>query len=196
MNRKKNKNAPLPKVEKFEEELKRLKYKALFIKLIKSTFYTLIVVAAAALLVAVLFMPVLRVYGGSMAPTLNEGDILVSVKGANIDRGDLVSFYSGSKLMIRRCIATEGETVDIDTNGNIYVDGKLLKEEYIKEKAFGKCSAEMPCKVPKNSIFVVGDDRLTSVDSRSQSMGCINLEDTVGEVFFRVWPIGEFGFVS
>ena len=179
-----------------EAELKRVNHRARFGKLLRSTSYTLIVVAAMAVLVAVLFMPVLRIYGTSMTPTLSEGEIVVSIKGADIKAGDIVGVYYGSKLLIKRCIATESQWVDIDEEGNVYVDGELLDEPYLVEKAFGECNIELPYQVPDTSIFVMGDHRATSVDSRNTSVGCIDRENVVGKIVFRVWPLRMFGVVE
>lgn len=179
-----------------EAELKRVNHRARFGKLLRSTSYTLIVVAAMAVLVAVLFMPVLRIYGTSMTPTLSEGEIVVSIKGADIKAGDIVGVYYGSKLLIKRCIATESQWVDIDEEGNVYVDGELLDEPYLVEKAFGECNIELPYQVPDTAIFVMGDHRSTSVDSRNTSVGCIDRENVVGKIVFRVWPLRMFGVVE
>ena len=186
----------MPNAEQLEKELRRVNYKTRFRRVLRSTIYSLIVVAAAAVLTAVLFLPVLRIYGSSMTPTLNEGEIVVSVKGSSIERGDVVGVYWGSKLLIKRCIATEYQWIDIDENGNVYVDGELLNEPYVKEKALGECNIELPYQVPDNSIFVMGDHRATSIDSRNSSVGCIAVEDVVGRIIFRVWPFECFGFVD
>lgn len=182
-------------VSELEAELKRVNYKSRFRKLLRNTIYTLIVVAACAVLVAVLFMPVLRIYGTSMTPTLNEGEIVVSIKGANIETGDVVGVYYGSKLLIKRCIAQEHQWVNIDEDGNVYVDGELLDEPYVPEKAFGECNIELPYQVPDTSIFVMGDHRETSIDSRNTSVGAIDTENIVGKIVFRVWPLKDFGFI-
>lgn len=186
----------IPTIEQVRAELKRLNYRARFRKLLRSTIYTLIVVSAAAVLVAVLFLPVMRIYGTSMTPTLNEGEIVISIKGANVDHGDLVGVYFGSKLLIKRCIALEYEWVNLDEEGNVYVEGELLDEPYITEKAFGECNLDLPYQVPDGCIFVMGDHRETSIDSRNSSVGCIDSEDIVGKIVFRVWPLGEFGFLK
>ena len=151
----------LPELEQLKAELKREKYKKRYNRVLRSTVYTLIVVAAVAVLVATLWMPVLQIYGTSMTPTLDEGEIVVSIKGADFDTGDLVAFYLGNRLLIKRCIAGPGQWVDIDDAGNIYVDDRLVDEPYITEKAKGECDIELPYQVPENSWFVVGDHRAT-----------------------------------
>lgn len=192
----KKKTNPHPQSEQLQTELKRVMHKERFRKVLRSTVYTLIVVAAFAILTAVLFLPVLKIYGSSMTPTLSEGDIVVSVKGADIKQGDIVGVYYGSKLLIKRCIASERQWVDIDEDGNVYVDGQLLDEPYLVEKAFGETNIELPYQVPDTSIFVMGDHRSTSIDSRNSSVGCIDTENIVGKIIFRVWPMDRFGRVG
>ena len=184
-----------PEVPKLEAELKRINYKSRFRRVLRSTVYTLIVVAACAVLVAVLFMPVLRIYGTSMTPTLNESNIVVSLKDAEIRQKDIVGVYYGTKLLVKRCIAEEYQWVDIDEDGNVYVDSVLLDEPYLTEKAFGECNIELPYQVPEGCIFVMGDHRETSIDSRNTSVGCIARDDVVGKIVFRVWPLSQFGVV-
>lgn len=186
----------LPDVEQLEAELKRVNYNTRFRQLLRSTVYTLIVVAALAVLVAVLFMPVLRIYGSSMAPTLNEGEIVVSLKTRNIKPGDVVGVYYGSKLLIKRCMALDNQWVNITEDGDVYVDGEIVEEPYIEKKSHGQCDISMPYQVPENTIFVLGDNRETSVDSRMSTLGCIDKEEVVGKIVFRVWPLNKFGAIK
>lgn len=186
---------PVAEVPQLEDELKRVDHRARFLKLLRNTLYTLVVVAAVAVLVAVIFLPVLRIYGSSMNPTLNEGEIVVSVKNADIRHGDILGVYYGSKVLVKRCIATEYEWVNIDEEGNVYVDGILQSEPFIEEKAFGECDLDLPYQVPDGCVFVMGDNRATSIDSRNSSVGCIDLENVVGKIVFRVWPLNQFGFI-
>lgn len=181
--------------EQLERELSREKHKRKYRTVLRSTVYTLVVVAALAILAAVLWMPVLRIYGSSMTPTLSEGQIVVSVKGSHFEHGDVVGVYYGSKLLVKRCIATAGEWVDIDDDGNVYVNNQLLDEPYVVEKAFGECDLVLPYQVPENAIFVMGDHRATSIDSRSKSVGSIDTEDVVGRIVLRVWPLNTISIV-
>lgn len=181
--------------EQLERELHREKHKRKYKTVLRSTVYTLVVVAALAVLAAVLWMPVLRIYGSSMTPTLSEGQIVVSVKGSHFNHGDVVGVYYGSKLLVKRCIATAGEWVDIDDDGNVYVNNQPLDEPYLVEKAYGECDLILPYQVPENSIFVMGDHRATSIDSRSKNVGCIDTEDVVGRIVLRVWPLDTISLV-
>ena len=182
-----------PSVEQLAAELKRVKYRSRYRAVLRSTLYMLIVVAAVAVLVATIWMPVLQIYGGSMTPTLNEGDIVVSIKGSDFEPGDLVAFYLGNKILVKRCIAGPGQWVDIDEDGNVYVDDKLLEEPYLTEKSLGGSNIELPYQVPDNRYFCMGDHRSTSVDSRHKEVGCVSEEQIVGKIVFRVFPFREFG---
>ena len=193
MKSKTNPTRELPSLEQLTAELERENYKRRYNRVLRSTIYTLIVVAAVAVLVATIWMPVLQIYGSSMTPTLNEGDIVVSVKGSDFEPGDLVAFYLGNKILVKRCIAGPGQWVDIDADGNVYVDGELLDEPYLTEKALGDCDIALPYQVPDNRYFCMGDHRSTSVDSRSTTVGCVSDEQIVGKIVFRVWPLPDFG---
>jgi len=183
----------LPTTQQLEAELQRVRYKKRYGSVLRSTVYSLITVAAVAILVATLWLPVLQIYGGSMTPTLQDGQIVVSVKSAQPDRGDIVAFYYNNKILVKRVIAGPGQWVDMDENGNVYVDEQLLDEPYLAEKALGECNIEFPYQVPDGRFFVMGDHRLTSVDSRHTSIGCIAEEQIVGKIVFRVWPLDSFG---
>ncbi len=186
----------LPSTDQLRTELHRERYRTRYRQVLRSTIFMMIVVAAAAVLVAVLFMPVLQIYGSSMVPTLSEGDIVISVKGTDFEQGDIVSFYSGNKILVKRYIAGAGQWVDIDEDGNVSVDGELLDEPYLVERALGDCNIRLPYQVPDERIFCMGDHRSTSVDSRNTSIGCIADEDIVGKIVFRVWPLDRFGAVQ
>ncbi|MBP3918564.1 MAG: signal peptidase I [Clostridia bacterium] len=185
----------LPTKEQIAAEHKRLEYQKRYLKNLRSTVAVLIVVAALAVLVATLWMPVLRIYGSSMTPTLQDGEIVVSIKHRSFSAGDIVAFYHGNKLLVKRCVAGPSDWVDIDEDGNIYVNDVLLDEPYIEEKAFGECDITLPYQVPDDRWFLVGDNRDVSVDSRNTAVGAISSEQIVGEIVFCLWPLGNFGWI-
>ena len=182
-----------PSEKQLEAELARVRYQQRYRTVLRSTICTLIVVAAVAVLVATIWMPVLQIYGSSMTPTLSEGDIVVCFKTSDIKRGNLVAFYLGNKLLVKRCVALPGQTVDIDGDGNVTLDGVPLDEPYVTEKSLGDCNIELPYQVPDNRYFCMGDHRKTSVDSRNTAVGCVTEEQIVGKIAFRVWPLSGFG---
>ena len=155
----------------------------------------LITVAAMAVLVATLWLPVLRIYGSSMTPTLQDGEIICTVKTSNFEPGDIISFYYNNKILVKRVIARPGEWVNIDEDGAVSVNGTVLEEPYLVEKALGDTDIELPYQVPDGKIFVMGDHRSTSVDSRNTAVGCVAQEQVVGKIVFRVWPFGRLGTV-
>ena len=180
--------------EKWEEELKRADRSRSFARSLKSTVFSLVVVAAFAVLVAVLMLPVLRIYGTSMSPTLTEGNYVVSVKGSSFKTGDVIAFYYNNKILVKRVIAVSGQWVNIDKDGKVSVDGKQIDEPYASELSFGEYTdIDLPYQVPESRVFVMGDHRSTSVDSRSTSIGCVADEQIVGRIVFRVWPFSAFG---
>ncbi len=182
--------------EDYKNELDRIREQTLFRKMIKSTLYALITVAAVAVLVAVLWLPVLRIFGSSMTPTLNEGEYVVSIKGSKFDMGDIIAFYYNNKVLVKRAIAQAGDWVDIDEKGNVYINNVLIDEPYITDKAFGDCNISLPYQVPENRIFVMGDHRSVSVDSRNTAIGCVADEQIVGRILFRIWPLNKIGFIK
>jgi len=185
----------LPDTGTIEAELKRVDYKRRFSAMLRSTLFTLVVVASAAVLVATLWMPVLRIYGVSMAPTLRDGNIVITVKDSTFRTGEIVAFYYNNKILVKRAIAQAGEWVDIDESGNIYVNNVLIDEPYLAQenKAYGDVNIELPYQVPENRIFVLGDNRAVSVDSRNTAVGCVAEEQIVGKLVFSVWPMENFG---
>ena len=187
-----DKRPDIPTTEQFERELRRLRYKASFRKTLKSTVSSLIVVAAAAVIISTMIMPVLRVTGTSMTPT----EVLICSKLSGVERGDIVAFYYNNKVLLKRVIGVAGDVINIDEEGRVFLNDEELDEPYISEKSLGECDIELPYQVPENRIFVMGDHRAVSVDSRSTSVGCVAEENIIGVVFIRVLPFNSFGFIE
>lgn len=185
-----------PSVEDLKAELDRLKYKNRYWSVLRSTIYMLVTVAAIAVLVATLWLPVLQIYGSSMTPTLVDGDVVVSVKSSDFETGDVIAFYYNNKILVKRVIAGPGDWVDIDEDGTVYVNNVEIDEPYVAEKALGDCNIELPYQVPESRIFVMGDHRSVSVDSRNTAVGCVAQEQIVGRLKFCVWPIESIGAIE
>lgn len=190
---KKRSRTDRPSVETLQQELARVKYRRRYRSVLRGTIYTLITVAAIAVLVATLWLPVLQIYGNSMTPTLQDGEILFSLKTSDLEQGDVVAFYYNNKILVKRVIAGPGDWVDITEDGTVFVNGIELNEPYIAEKAFGDADIELPYQVPEDKIFVMGDHRATSVDSRHTAVGCVAEEQVVGKIIFRIWPWERIG---
>ena len=182
--------------EQIERELRREQYRKDYRQVLKNTVGGLITVAAAAVLVAVLLLPVLRIFGKSMSPTLKEGDIVLSLKTGEFSTGDVVAFYYNNKILVKRVIASSGDWVDLDKDGTVYVNREKIDEPYLTELAYGETNIELPFQVPESKIFVMGDNRAVSVDSRNTAVGCVAEEQVVGKIVFRVWPLNEIGPVK
>jgi len=182
-----------PTIEMLEAEMGRLKYKRRYRSVLRSTIYTLITVAAIAVLVATLWLPVLQIYGSSMTPTLADGDILFTVKTSDLQQGDIIAFYYNNKILVKRVIAGPGDWVDIDEDGRVFVNSQELDEPFLNDRAYGDCNIELPYQVPDGRFFVMGDHRATSVDSRNTAVGCVAQEQVVGRIIFRIWPLKQMG---
>ena len=185
-----------PSSGELERELKREQYKVRYHRTLQSTVYILISAAAAAVLVAMLWLPVLQIYGSSMTPTLDDGQIVLSWKTRKLESGQIVAFYYNNKILVKRVIAHAGDWVNIDADGTVYVNGQMLDEPYLTEKALGECDIELPYQVPENMVFVMGDHRATSIDSRNTAVGCVEEEQVVGRLVVRIWPFDNFGVIE
>lgn len=183
----------LPTVQQLEAELKREKYRGRYWKMLRGTVAVLVVVAATAVLISNLLLPILRIYGSSMTPTLVNGNIVAAVRNGTYQRGDIIAFYYNNKILVKRVIGMPGEWVDIDENGTVTIDGEPLEEPYLTEKSLGECDIELPYQVPEGRYFVMGDHRSVSSDSRSSQVGCVSEEQIVGKLLFRLWPLDEIG---
>ncbi|MGE4276982.1 MAG: signal peptidase I [Lawsonibacter sp.] len=182
-----------PTLEQLNKELDRRRHKNAYNRALQGTIWTLVVVAAVAIICSTFFLSLLQIEGSSMEPTLNEGELVVASKSKHFQRGDIIAFYYNNKVLLKRVIGFSSEWVDIDENGNVSINGQDLEEPYIQEKALGECDITLPCQIPDERWFVLGDCRSTSVDSRSKVIGNVADEQLVGKVVFRIWPLSEFG---
>ena len=190
----KKKEVSLPTKTQVETERKRYRRQKAYNKALGGTVYVLTIVAAVAVLIATLILPVIQIEGTSMEPTLYNGDIVLLMKTTRFERGDLCGFTWNNKLLIKRVIGVPGDWIEIDTDGTIYLNGEKLDEPYVETFALGECDLEFPFQVPQEQYFVVGDMRESSIDSRNTLIGCIPKDQIVGKVFFRVWPFNSIGF--
>ncbi|MCI8822546.1 MAG: signal peptidase I [Lachnospiraceae bacterium] len=189
------KKLDLPDLSLLEAELEREQYKNSFGQVLKSTVFSLLVVAAVSVLIAVLLLPVLQISGTSMTESLQDEDIVVALNSKKYKTGDIIAFYYNNNILVKRVIAAAGDWVNIDTDGNVYVNDELLDEPYISEKALGDCNIALPYQVPDGRCFVMGDHRATSIDSRNTAVGCVSNDMVIGKILVRVWPLSGLGIV-
>ena len=195
MSNKPENNISIPSLAEIQQERKRIRRGAYYRQALRGTVSVLVVVAAVAVLIATLFLPILQISGDSMSPTLEHDEIVVLVKTKEFDRGDLIGFYYQGKILLKRVIALPEDEVVIDEEGNVYVNQELLEEPYVTEKSLGDCDLEFPHKVPGTGYFVLGDRRSNSVDSRNSVVGAVSQDDIIGRVCLRVWPLSRVGLI-
>lgn len=192
----KQKSLELPTTKDLEKQLNQEKYNFKYKRILKSTIYALIIVASMSTLAATLIFPVLKIYGSSMSPTLIGGDIVISIKKTKFKKGDIIAFYYNNHILVKRVIATSSDWVNIDLEGNIYINNKLIEENYIEEKSFGESNIEFPYQVPEGTYFILGDKRNISIDSRNSLIGTIPQEEIIGKIIFRVWPLKRLEIIK
>ena len=195
MGKKAEKKVLVPSLKEIQTERKRIRRGTYYRQALRGTVSVLVVVAAIAVLITTLFLPILQISGDSMSPTLEHDEIVILFKSKDFDRGDLIGFYYQGKILLKRVLALPEDEVAIDADGNVYINGELLEEPYVTDKGLGDCDLEFPYKVPGTGYFVLGDQRSNSVDSRNSVIGAISQDDIIGKVFLRVWPLPKFGFI-
>lgn len=183
----------IPTAAQFEKEMKRLKYKQNFRKSVKSTVSALITIVAIAVILSTMLIPVLRVTGTSMTPTLQNDEYVLCSKVSTVKQGDIIAFYYNNRILLKRVVGVAGDVIDISEDGTVTLNGEKLDEPYLSETSRGECDIELPYQVPENRLFVMGDHRSVSIDSRSTSVGCVAEENIVGKVIIRIWPLKAAG---
>ena len=182
-------------ISALEEEIKREKYKSKYTKILRSTIYALIIIASISALIGTLIMPVLEVNNTTMKPLLENNEIVLSLKTKKLKKGDIIAFYQGNKILIKRVVAVPGNYISIDEEGNVYVDGEVLNEPYVTNKQKGETNIEFPYQVPESEYFVLSDERDKTTDSRNEDIGLIKKDNVIGKVIFRVWPFKKLGAI-
>lgn len=185
----------IPSIELLREELAREESRYHFRRTVLTIAGILVVAAAVAALLATRFFVLLQINGASMAPTMREGEVVILRQTKDIEMGDIVGFYYGGKILLKRAIGSAGDYIDIDQEGNVLVNGRMIDEPYLEEKKLGKCELDLPYQVPEGMIFVLGDNRAVSIDSRMKSIGCVESEQIVGKAEFRAWPFARIGIL-
>ncbi|WP_288887300.1 signal peptidase I [uncultured Eubacterium sp.] len=182
----------LPTALQIEDEISRLKNRRDYIHILFNTIASLIVVAAIAVLISSFLLPVLRVTGTSMTPTLTNGTVVVCKRTTSLKRGDIVAFYYNNKVLLKRVIGLPGDYIEVRTDGTVLVNNEAIDEPYIDSPSYGENDLTYPYQVPEDRYFVMGDHRSTSVDSRSKTIGCVSEEEVLGKVKMAIWPIDKF----
>lgn len=185
----------IPPIEFIREELEREEARYSFRKTLWNIAAVLIVAAAVTALIATRLFILIQINGNSMEPTMAEGEVIFIHQTKEVEVGDIIGFYYGGRILLKRAIGSEGDQINIDVDGNVYVNGKMLEESYLAEKSQGKCDLDFPFEVPEGMFFVLGDNRSVSVDSRIRSIGCVDRDQIVGKAVFRAWPIDRMGSI-
>ena len=186
----------IPTIDLLEGELKRTQYNRRYRRTLRTTIFSLLLVAAVAVIIAVLLLPVLQISSGSMENTLVDGDMVISLNNGKYETGDIIGFYYNNVVLIKRVIATSGDWVDIAEDGTVTVNGVVLDEPYVEEKALGECNIKLPYQVPQGKCFVLGDNRTESIDSRNTAVGCISNDVVLGKLLARIWPLKSFTLLN
>lgn len=195
MDNKKQEIPEIPPIDLLRMELAREESRHGFRRTLLGVAGVLVVVAAIAAVVATRMLVLIQINGNSMEPTMKEGEVVLINQTKEIETGDVIGFYFGGRILLKRVIGNAGDQIDIDKEGNVFVNGEEIDEPYLAEKSLGKCELEFPYQVPKGMVFVLGDNRSISIDSRIKAIGCVQEDQIVGKVIFRAWPLGRMGIM-
>ncbi|MCI2105806.1 MAG: signal peptidase I [Intestinimonas sp.] len=190
------KRAERPTLEQLNRELDRRNHRTAYGRAMRGTIWTLVVVSAVAIICSTFFFSVLQIQGTSMEPNLEDEQLVVASKAKQFNTGDIIAFYYNNKVLLKRAVGFPGDWINIDENGNVFVNGEQLDEPYVQEKTLGQCDIKLPYQVPDGRWFVLGDHRATSVDSRSKVIGTVAKEQVIGKIVFRIWPLSKFGRIE
>ncbi|MBE6854983.1 MAG: signal peptidase I [Ruminococcus sp.] len=180
----------LPSAAQFEHELNRLRNKRNRRNGVGFIIAASLMAGALIILATNLWFPVLRVVGSSMQPLLKNEDIIVCLRtDEHITEGDVIAFYHNDKVLLKRVVGLPGDVIQIDSEGTLYINDVPKFEPYASSLSLEPCDITFPVTVPDDSYFVLGDQRTTSMDSRSSSVGMISEEQIIGKALVRVWPI-------
>lgn len=171
-------------------------------EILSTSIYLLVVICAAYLIITYVGQRT-QVLGSSMETTLSENDNLIvdkiTYRFSDPKRFDIIVFpfqYATHTYYIKRIIGLPGETVQIDEDGNIYINGEILEESYGREIIQNPGRAVEPIQLGDDEYFVLGDNRNNSSDSRDPSVGNIKREDIIGRAWLRIWPFSKFGVLK
>ena len=183
----------IPSNEMLKKEIKRMDKKERYRKLIKGIISGLIIATAIILIITNVWLAVIQIDGTSMTPLLQMDEIVVATRTDNATPNDIIAFTQKNKLYVKRVIAVAGDRIEINNDGYVTVNGEMLDEPYVEEQSFGKTNIEFPYQVPTGTVFVMGDNRVSSVDSRDREFGPVSREQIVGKLVLKVWPLSKMG---
>ena len=183
------KQVQVPSLKEIQSERKRIRRGTYYRQAFRGTVSVLLVVAAIAVLITTLFLPILQISGDSMSPTMEHNEIVVLLKTKKFERGDLIGFYYQGKILLKRVIALPEDEVAIDADGNVYVNGELLDEPYVSSWS----DFEGEFSVPEDCYFFAGDNRYGSLDARYWARPYIHKDDIKGKAKFVIFPFSSFG---
>lgn len=189
---KKKERSEQPSETKENQNVSRKQY----VRELRKTILILAAVFAGILLLAMFAMPVYRITGNTMNPTLDEGNIVLSIRTGNLKEGDLAAVRYSDKILVRRVIGLPGDRIEMDESGTVRVNGEVLAEDYVSNPEAGQTDLTYPFVVPEGQYFMMGDNRSVSIDSRNSAIGCIPEDMIAGKLMMRIFPLNEIKALS